>query len=96
VSVHTGNGLTVGRILIAAGVSKVGNNGADEAPAVITRVLPDHVNARVLLDGHGVDWWTSVEVCADKASYAAANAEHVEKYPDSGPLKALYWPTRSA
>jgi len=96
VSVHTGNGLTVGRILIAAGVSKVGNNGADEAPAVITHVWPDQVNARVLLDGFEVAWWTSVDVFADKASYAAANAEHAEKYPDSGPLKALYWPTRSA
>jgi hypothetical protein len=95
VSVHTGDGLTIGRILIAAGVPKVGNNGSDVAPAVVTHVWPDYVNARVLLDGHEVAWWTSVPVYGDKAAYDDAAGTWTEKYPDGGSLKALYWPTRA-
>lgn len=37
------------------------NNGADTAPAVITRVWTDDVvNVRVLLDSDAVQWRTSV------------------------------------
>lgn len=87
--------LSVGRILIAVGVPKVGNNGSDTAPAVVVHVMPgDYVNARLLLDGPDVAWWTSRKVYDSEAAYVAASAEYAEQYPDSGPLQGLYWPTR--
>lgn len=70
---------SLGRIVIAA-VNPATNNGADEAPAVITRVWNDHlVNVRVLLDGDTVEWKTSVEL-------------HTER-PDN-PQHAVWWPPR--
>jgi hypothetical protein len=39
------------------------NNGADVAPAIITRVWSDTcVNVRVLADSHATDWKTSVTI----------------------------------
>jgi hypothetical protein len=90
--------LTPCRVLMAAGVPTSQNNGASEAPAVVVRVFDgavDHVNARVLCDGEGLLWWTSVPVYDDKAAYDVAAAEYAENYPDAGSLRALYWPTRT-
>lgn len=88
--------VSIGRILTAAGVPKVGNNGSDVAPAIVTAVLPGgYVNARLLLDGPDVAWWTSRRAYDDRAAYDVANAEYVQQYPDAGPLQALYWPTRT-
>ena len=87
--------LSIGRVLIAAGVPKAGNNGSDVAPAIVTHVMPgDYVNARLLLDGPDVAWWTSRKVYDDEKAYEAANAEYGQEYPAAGPLQALYWPTR--
>ena len=53
---------SIGRIVLVS-ADPERNNGADEAPAVITRVFgPDMINVRVLLDGNDVDWMTSVEL----------------------------------
>jgi hypothetical protein len=85
-------------MLMAAGVPRVGNNGAREAPAVVVRVFDgvvDHANARVLCDGPEVLWWTSVPVYDDKAAYDVANVEYGEKY-EGHPHRALYWPTRTS
>lgn len=87
--------LSIGRVVIAAGVPKAGNNGSDVAPAIVTRVMPgDYVNARLLLDGPDVAWWTSRKVYDNEAAYQVAATEYTENYPDAGPLQALYWPTR--
>lgn len=52
---------TIGRIVIAHNVDPAVNNGAAEAPAIITRVWPTpYVNAQVLLDSTSLSWWGSV------------------------------------
>ena len=52
---------TLGRIVLVPADPAV-NNGADVAPAVITRVWNDEVvNVRVLLDSDAVQWRTSVK-----------------------------------
>ena len=67
------------------------NNGADFAPAVITRVWTGGiVNVRVLLDGPETPWRTSVRV---HESREAAEAWHAEN--SSGPLAHIaWWPPR--
>lgn len=51
---------SLGRIVLVPADPAV-NNGADVAPAVITRVWNDEViNVRVLLDSDAVQWRTSV------------------------------------
>lgn len=51
---------SLGRIVLVPADPAV-NNGADIAPAVITRVWNDKVvNVRVLLDSDAVQWRTSV------------------------------------
>ena len=71
---------SLGRIVLAP-VDPAQNNGADVAPAVITRVWSDEiVNVRVLLDSDAVLWKTSVALCADEE---AAKGLH-----------AVYWPPR--
>lgn len=87
--------VSIGRVMIAAGVPKAGNNGSAVAPAIVTAVNGNYVNARLLLDGPDVAWWTSRPVFDNWTAYDKAAAEHVENYPDSGPLQALYWPTRT-
>lgn len=53
---------SIGRIVLVP-VSENLNNGAEVAPAVITRVWSDElVNVRVLHDGHDIDWRTSVKL----------------------------------
>ncbi|WP_432010183.1 hypothetical protein [Streptomyces cucumeris] len=58
---------TVGRVVIAL-VNPITNNGADVAPAVITRVWDEHtgggwtVNYKVLLDQNGNRWVTSARL----------------------------------
>lgn len=68
------------------------NNGADVAPAMITRVWNDQgVNLRVLLDGPDTPWLTSVVLCDDRdaaekvTSYRVA--DNGERYP-----AAAFWP----
>lgn len=51
---------SVGRI-VHVPADPAENNGADVAPAVITRVWSDTcVNVRVLLDSDAIEWRTSV------------------------------------
>lgn len=71
---------SLGRIVLAP-VDPAINNGADVAPAVITRVWNDTVvNVRVLCDGDAMVWKTSATLCADEES---ARGKH-----------AVYWPPR--
>lgn len=86
---------TVGRI-VHVFVDPALNNGADIAPAVITRVWNDElVNLKVLVDGKSEALWlTSVALCADRDS-----ALEVSSYTTSstgGRLPAAaYWPPRN-
>lgn len=51
---------SLGRIVIVPADPQT-NNGADEAPAIVTRVWsPELINVRVLLDAPDVEWRTSV------------------------------------
>lgn len=72
---------SVGRIVIVK-VDPKRNNGADVAPAVITRVwAPDLVNLKVLKDAEQDAWMTSVKLL-DTAEDAA------------GQVHVCYWPPR--
>jgi len=73
---------SLGRVVLAR-VNPAENNGSDVAPAIITRVWSDVlVNVRVLLDGEGILWRTSVALCADEES---------ARRPAAGG-HAVYWP----
>lgn len=68
------------------------NNGADVAPAMITRVWNEEgVNIRVMLDGPDTPWLTSVQVCDDRESAEKVTAYRVaddgRRYP-----AAAFWP----
>jgi hypothetical protein len=64
---------SVGDIVLVP-MNPADNNGATEAPAVITRVWSrTTVNARVLADSHAIDWRTSL-VYADSLAEADAEA----------------------
>jgi len=71
---------SIGRIVLVP-VDAVINNGADVAPAIITRVWSDTcVNVHVLLDGRNTEWKTSVHLF-DTAEEAAVG-------------HSCYWPPR--
>lgn len=81
---------SIGRIIIVRRAPGDGNNGAEVAPAIITRVwgseLPDGswtINAKVLLDGDAIAWRTSLSLFADEASAASAKPDgwHVGWWP---------------
>ena len=83
---------SVGRIVIVpvtalSPTEKLDNNGAEVAPAVITRVWSDDlVNVRVLLDGGAMPWKTSVALFQTPEEYAEAR--------DAGKAFGCYWPPR--
>lgn len=72
------------------------NNGADHAPAVITRVWSDAlVNVAVHLDAHnGTDARTSVALYPDRAALDAAKAKRDAEIPTAAQytFTAAYWP----
>lgn len=76
---------SIGRIVIVP-VQPELNNGADRAPAVITRVWneqPDGswvINARVLCDSENTLWVTSVKLF-DTEEQALAVGTHVAYWP---------------
>lgn len=75
---------SVGRIVLTP-VNPTTNNGADVAPAIITRVWSDtNVNLRVLHDSENVSWKTSVKLCG---------SEEEARNPDMYGHTA-YWPPR--
>lgn len=70
------------------------NNGAEVAPAVITRVWKEHgVNIRVLLDGPDTPWLTSVTLCEDRDSAEKVTNYRVANNGDRYPA-AAFWPPR--
>ncbi len=84
------------------------NNGADEAPAIVSRAWPDDhsdatppfelVNVRILLDQADVPWLTSVPLFETREQ---AEAAHEAKFADvpagARPLLfAAWWPPRPA
>jgi hypothetical protein len=80
---------SVGRIVHvpAAALQGCQMNGADVAPAVITRVWSDNmVNVRVLLDGNDTPWKTSIALFQTPEACAEAS--------DAGRPFGCYWPPR--
>jgi hypothetical protein len=77
------------------------NNGADVAPAVITRVWNDQgVNVRVLLDGPDTPWLTSITLHETREEAQKAHDEMVAAWPEDQrgsfaplPFRA-FWPER--
>lgn len=89
---------SIGRIVLAP-ADPVANNGATVAPAIITRVWSDTlVNVRVLLDGHDVEWRTSVALYDTPEAFAEAADRRDQERPDlikAGiPFHGVYWPPR--
>lgn len=73
---------SVGRIVHAYVADTTQNNGADVAPAVITRVWNDTlVNVRILLDGDAIAWRTSVQLHDERPEGEAVN-------------HSVWWPSR--
>lgn len=85
---------SIGRIVHVFADPK-NNNGADEAPAVITRVWGDHcINVKVLRDGPDTDWMTSLSLYDTREEAQAAHDEMVASWPAgpaSTPFRA-WWP----
>lgn len=88
---------TIGRIVIARNV--MSNNGATEAPAIITRVWSRAtenswcVNAKILKDSPDCEWATSIYLFDTEeaaADYYAANA--AAGHPAG---RHLVWPPRA-
>lgn len=94
---------TIGRVVHVL-VDPKANNGADVAPAIITRVWSGTcVNVRVLRDGYPdpAEWMTSISLHASRealedhteqrrAEFAAAGAD-----PGSVAPYGAFWPPRS-
>jgi hypothetical protein len=84
---------SLGRIVLVP-ADPNSNNGANEAPAVVTRVWAEKsdgwlVNLRVLLDGSGVpEWRTSVTLCETKDAALAVGGTHI------GATGIAWWPPR--
>jgi hypothetical protein len=82
---------SIGRIVIVP-VAPSLNNGADRAPAIITRVWneqPDGswmINARVLCDSESTLWGTSLRLFASEDDALRA--------PIPGTSHFAYWPPR--
>lgn len=86
---------TVGADVLAFGVPKGQNNGADYAPAVVTRVFESaYVNARVFCDGHEVLWWTSVPVFESPDALEQAHEEWLTNSTNGGDWRAVCWPAK--
>jgi hypothetical protein len=86
----------IGRI-VHVSMNPAENNGADAAPAVITRVWSDTcVNVRVLADSHAVDWRTSVTLWETPEALKT----HHEKLISQGVVaegsrpSGAFWPPR--
>lgn len=61
---------TIGRVVHVRGIDPTTNNGATEAPAIITRVWSHSgtywtVNVKALLDAPGDAWFTSIYLYDD-------------------------------
>jgi hypothetical protein len=84
------------KIIVTADPAR--NNGATEAPAIITRVWSDTlINARVILDSNEIDWVTSVTLYATPEDLAAARARRDLEMPHAAgsPFVGAYWPPRA-
>lgn len=87
---------SLGRIVIVP-ANPNANNGADVAPAIITRVWSDTlVNCRVLLDGTTLDWKTSITLYAgpDELAEALAKRDADNPHMVGTPFFGAYWPPR--
>ncbi|MBM0275335.1 hypothetical protein [Micromonospora tarensis] len=79
---------SIGRVVIAF-VDPIGNNGAQECPAVITRVWGERkdggwtVNIKTLKDGNVDEWLTSVALFENEGAAM-----------DHDPKRSCYWPPR--
>ena len=81
---------SVGRIVHTL-VDPTHNNGADIAPAIVTRVWSDTcVNLRVFYDGAQVDWVTSATLHADEETAR----ERVVPGTSPGRGHQAFWPPR--
>jgi hypothetical protein len=81
---------SIGRIVLVP-MDPRDNNGADRAPAVITRVWSDTtINVKVLSDATGsVEWRTSVGLVDELPDFALAT----EEQPGSS-MHVWAWPPR--
>jgi hypothetical protein len=82
----TGQRPSLGRIVLVP-MNPAMNNGATEAPAIVTRVWSDtSVNVRVLADSAELEWRTSVKLVDELPEYEA---------DDSPPNMHVWcWPPR--
>ena len=71
------------------------NNGADVAPAVITRVWSDEsINLKVLLDSpDDVIWFPSVTLCNDRESAEQVKSFRITNHGSRFPAAAFWPPT---
>lgn len=88
----------VGRIVHTFADPKL-NNGAEIAPAIITRVWegrePPYVNIRVVHDGSAAPYWkTSVHVYPDEQAARDAAGSSISGESSGGGLHAAFWPPR--
>ena len=89
---------SAGRIVLVT-VRPTTNNGAEVAPAIITRVWTDEmVNVAVFLDGaSGAQARTSVPLFADREALdaaAALRAADQDPHTAGTTFTAAYWPPR--
>ncbi|MFJ9374445.1 hypothetical protein [Streptomyces sp. NPDC101455] len=71
------------------------NNGADVAPAIITRVWNDAcVNLRVLADSQNVEWKTSVPLFESRDALEAHFDSVAASVPGAPRPSGAFWPER--
>jgi hypothetical protein len=84
--------------IVTAVVDPAGNNGTDEAVAVITRVWNDRlVNLRVLHDGPDTSWYASVHLYDTREEVDEARAGRIadNEHLAGTWWAAAYWPSHA-
>lgn len=89
---------SIGRVVIVP-ADPASNNGATEAPAVITRVWAERpdgswtINVRQLLDGDATKWKTSLALYDDETAAMTSPGVGTQDLI-AGPAHVAWWPPR--